>query len=279
MKIPRDQYIRIGQINTRYWAEGIEGSVVVLIHGIGRFIEDWLPSLYVLAERHRVYAVDLLGHGRTDKPLDASYKIADLAQFVKDFMMALEIEHAHIVGHSLGGAIGTRLTLLYPNLVDKLILVSTAGLGRNVTIMLRIATIPLLGEKLTRPSLSGAANSAKMCVHNPDIITDKLVDLDYEMASLPGAQQALLKVLRVNGNLFGQDKSMYKPNILGLPSITNPVLVIWGRQDQIVSVEHADVVAKKLPDAKVRIFDDCGHFPMLEHTQAFNDLLLEFLNN
>ena len=245
----------------------------------GRFIEDWLPSLYVLAEHHRVYAVDLLGHGRTDKPLNASYKIADLAQFVKDFMITLGIEHAHIIGHSLGGAISTRLTLLYPNLVDKLILVSTAGLGRNVTIMLRIATIPILGEKLTRPSRSGAANSAKMFVHDPDVITDELIELDYQMSSLPGAQQSLLRVLRANGNLFGQDKSMYKPNILGLPSITKPVLVIWGRQDKIISVEHADVAAKNLPDAKVRIFDNCGHFPMLEHTQTFNELLLEFLNN
>ena len=72
---------------------------------------------------------------------------------------------------------------------------------------------------------------------------------------------------------------MYKPNILSLPSIAKPILVIWGRQDQIISVEHADIAAKILPDVKVQIFDNCGHFPMLEHTQAFNDLLLEFLNN
>jgi pimeloyl-ACP methyl ester carboxylesterase len=277
--MPKDQYIQIGQIKTRFWAEGIEGSALVLIHGIGRFIEDWLPSFYVLAERHRVYAVDLLGHGRTDKPLNASYKIVDLAQFVKDFMTALGIEHAHIIGHSLGGAVSTRLTLLYPNLVDKLNLVSSAGLGRKVTIMLRIATIPILGEKLTRPSRSGAANSAKTTMHNPDFMTDELIELDYQMASLPGAQQSLLRVLRANGNFFGQRKSMYKPIILGLPSITKPVQVIWGRQDQIVPVEHADVAAKNIPDAKVRIFDNCGHFPMLEHTQIFNELLLEFSNN
>lgn len=114
MKTPQDRYIRVGQINIRYWAEGSQGSPVVLIHGIGGYIESWLPSFDVLAAQHRVYAVDLLGHGRTDKPLDVSYKIADLAQFVKDFMAALEIEHAHLVGHSLGGAIATRLSLVCP---------------------------------------------------------------------------------------------------------------------------------------------------------------------
>ena len=94
MKMPQDRYIKVGHINTRYWAEGSQGSPVILIHGIGGYVEGWLPNIDVLATQHQVYAVDLLGHGRTEKPLDVSYTIASLTQFVKDFMTALGIEQA-----------------------------------------------------------------------------------------------------------------------------------------------------------------------------------------
>src|SRR6266511_4084632 len=162
MKTTQDRFIKVGNINTRYWAEGTQGSLVIFIHGIGEYIERWLPNFVALAEYYRVYAVDLLGHGQTDKPLNVSYKIADLAQFVKDFMTTLGIDHAHVVGHSLGGAIGTRLALVHPTVVDKLVLVAAGGLGKEVTMLLRIVSIPILGEMLSRPSRSGAANFAKM---------------------------------------------------------------------------------------------------------------------
>lgn len=279
MKTPQDRYIKVGKINTRYWAEGNQGPTVILIHGIGQYIESWLPSFDVLAAKHRVYAVDLPGHGRTDKPLNVSYKIADLAQFVKDFMATLGIEHAHVVGHSLGGAIGTRLALLQSTVVDKLVLVNSAGLGQEGTMVLRIISVPILGELLTRPSRSGSADFAKMVVYDPAVMTEELIELSYQMSLLPDMQKSFLRVLRANANLFGQHKSMYSPNVRGLPSITKPVLVVWGRQDQIIPVAHAEVAKKDFPDVRVQIFDNCGHFPMLEHTQSFNELLLEFLGN
>jgi pimeloyl-ACP methyl ester carboxylesterase len=279
MNSPQDRYIKVGKINTRYWAEGSQGSPVIFIHGIGQYIENWLPSFGVLAEKYRVYTVDLFGHGRTDKPLDISYKIADLALFVKDFMATLGIEHAHVVGHSLGGAIGTRLALMYPAVVNKLVLVSTGGLGKEVTIVIRIMNIPILGEILTRPSRSASASLAKLVVHDPAVMTDELIELSYQMSLLPGVSKSFLRTVRANGNLFGQSKSMYSSNIEGLPSITKPVLVVWGRQDQVIPATHAEVATKSLPNVRVQIFDNCGHFPMLEHTQAFNKLLLEFLGN
>jgi pimeloyl-ACP methyl ester carboxylesterase len=279
MKTPQDRYIQVGKYNARYWAEGSQGAPVILIHGLGGFIEDWLPSFDALAAQHRVVAIDLLGHGRTDKPKEGVYRVADLAQFVKDFMAALGIEHAHVVGHSLGGGISTRLTLMHPAVVDRLVLVSSAGLGKEATMALRIASIPLLGELLTRPSRAGVAQSARFVVHDPAVMTGELIELGYQMAALPGAQQAFLRTLRANGNLLGQGKNLYGTNVQGLPSITKPVLVLWGRQDQIVPSAHAQVAAKSIPGARVHIFENCGHVPMLEHPQAFNELLLEFLGN
>jgi len=277
MKTSQDQYIKVGTINTRYWTKGSQGSAVILIHGLGHFLEAWLPTFDVLAANYRVYALDLLGHGRTDKPLNVSYNIAGLAQFVKNFMEALDIEHAHIVGHSLGGAIGTRLTLMQPEVVDKLVLVNSGGLGKEVTTLFRIVSIPILGEMLSRPTRSGAANLAKMSVYDPTVVTEEIIEQGYQMALPPETQQSFLRVLRANINLSGQNKSIYSANVLELPSITKPVLVVWGRQDQIVPVTHVEVATKSLPNVRVRIFDNCGHLPMLEHTQPFNELLLEFL--
>ena len=279
MTTPQDRYIKIGQINARYWTEGNQGSPVILIHGIGMYMESWLPSVAALATQHQVYAVDLPGHGKTEKPLNISYTIENLSQFIKDFMTALDIEKAHIVGHSLGGAVSTRLALTKAAAVDRLVLVGSAGLGKEATMVLRIMSVPVIGEILTRPSLSGSANFAKMLVYDPAVMTNELIELSYQMSLLPNMQKSFLKVLRANGNLFGQSKSMYVPNTQGLPSITKPVLVVWGRQDQIVPVAHAEIAAEYLPNVSVQIFDNCGHFPMLEHTIHFNKLLLNFLND
>jgi pimeloyl-ACP methyl ester carboxylesterase len=279
MKTPQDRYIKVGTINTRYWAEGGQDSTVILIHGLGGYVETWLPSFEVLAAQHRVYAVDLLGHGRTDKPLNVSYKIEDLAQFVRNFMAELEIEHAHVVGHSLGGWIGTRIALRYPEVVEKLVLVASAGLGKEGPFFLRMISVPILGEMLTRPSRSGSMDFFKLIVHDPALIPDELIDLDYQMTLMPYSQAAFLKAVRAVGNLLGQKKSEYGPNLEGLPSITKPVLVIWGRQDPVVPLAHLEVAAKSLPNVQLQVLENCGHLPMFEQGHALNDLLLEFLSN
>jgi 4,5:9,10-diseco-3-hydroxy-5,9,17-trioxoandrosta-1(10),2-diene-4-oate hydrolase len=277
MNPPKDQYIKVGDINTRYWAGGEQGPTVVLVHGVGRFIEDWLPCFSKLASRYCIYAIDLLGHGHTDKPLSASYSIVDLARFLNEFITTLGMKRAHIIGHSLGGGITLQLTLQFPEVVDKLVLVCSAGLGKEATLVLRIATVPVLGELLTRPSRSGTKRLLKEFVEDPDILTDDLVDTSFQMASAPGAQKILLKTLRAAGNLFGQHKEMYGPIVENLSSIHHPALVIWGQQDRVLPVDHAKVAAQGLPDVRIEILDGCGHMPMLEQTELFNTSILDFL--
>jgi len=279
MQAPEDHYIKIGEINTRYWTAGDTGPNVVLIHGVGRFLEEWLPSFDALAAHYRVYALDLPGHGHTDKPLSASYRLADLAGFINDFMGALDISPAHVVGHSLGGGIALQLTLQFPEAVDKLVLVCSAGLGKEVTLVLRIASVPLLGEILTRPSLNGTRRLLKEFVKDPAFLTDDFIDLSYRMAALPGAQLAVLKTLRSAGNLFGQYDDTYRPIVDNLGSIESPVLIIWGRQDRVLPVAHGQAAVTRLPNASLEILEDCGHLPMLEKTQRFNESILDFLSS
>ena len=280
MKAPTDQYCQVGQVRTRYWVKGEHGSPIVLVHGIPGYVEDWLPSIAALAADHRIYALDLIGQGLTDKPADASYEIEEFARFVRDFMSVQGIDHAHIVGHSLGGAAATRLTLLFPEAVGRLVLVASAGLGREVHHLIPLSGAPLIGSLLTRPSRSGSETFLKTLVHNPRVVTEESIDRDYLMTLQPGAHEAFLKTVRANTNvLSGQAKSMFGPNVDGLASITSPVLILWGARDPIVPLAHALAAAERLRDAELRVFEECGHVPMLEQTQAFNDAVSSFLKD
>jgi pimeloyl-ACP methyl ester carboxylesterase len=279
MIAPKDRYLMVGKIRTRYWCEGELGSPVILIHGINRSIETWLPTLKELSKAHTVYAVDLIGHGRTDKPLEAGYTINDLAQFVNAFMTAAGISRAHVMGHSLGGAVALRLALHYPAVVERLVLVSSGGLGKEVGLVFRLGSLPLLGEILLKPASNPPEAARHLLVYDAGVITPEMARRDFEIQSLPGNPEAFLKVLRANVNVFGQKEGAYGPHVRGLGDIRKPTLVIWGREDQIVPVEHADVAAKGLPNVRVHLMEHCGHVPNLEHAAAFNRLSEEFLSD
>jgi pimeloyl-ACP methyl ester carboxylesterase len=115
---PQDQFVRVGGFRARYWQVG-QGAPILLLHGIAHSVRAWEQNIDGLAARHTVYALDLIGHGLTDKP-NSSYHISDLAKFVRDFMAAVDLPKAHLVGHSMGGAIAMHLAATYPAQVDKL---------------------------------------------------------------------------------------------------------------------------------------------------------------
>ncbi len=279
MDTPEDRYVRIGQINTRYWLQGEGKTPLLLVHGLGGFIENWQPCLPLLAERHRVCAVDLPGHGRSDKPLSASYAATELAAFVEQFATTLKLDRLNLVGHSLGGAVALNFALNYPDRVEKLALVESAGLGKEGAFALRLLSVPLVGELLSRPSRAGTEKMLKTFVYDQAVVTDDLVELHYGMGTLPGAQQTFLKTLRAAANLWGQKQTMVGPIIQRLSAIQRPTLVVWGRQDPVLPVAHAEVAGTGIPNARVEILEQCGHALMLEQTEAFTGLLLDFLSD
>jgi 4,5:9,10-diseco-3-hydroxy-5,9,17-trioxoandrosta-1(10),2-diene-4-oate hydrolase len=279
MKTPQDRTIQVGKICARYWQGGGGGSPVLLLHGLGEYVEIWLRNFDALAVQHRVYAVDFPGHGRTGKPLDAPYDGNYFTGFAPDFLHALGIERAHIIGHSLGGAVATRLALDYPDVVDRIVLVDSGGLGREGSVALRIMSLPLIGEWLMRPSESGAVSFYKEEVYDVAQVPQELLDLHDELAVLPGRNACFLKTLRANVDVFGQKRSVYERHARGLSSLRNPVLLVWGREDRVVPLAHGQAAARALPDAQLEVFEHCGHCPMLEHAEAFNHLALEFLAN
>lgn len=273
---PQDQYTGVGQINTRFWALGDEGGTVVLIHGIGDSVEAWTLNINALAEHYRVYAMDLVGFGHSDKP-SVPYSFSYLAQFVNDFMEAQSIDQACLIGNSLGGGVALQFAIQFPDKVEKLVLVASSGLGKEVNLLFRLPTLPLIGEWLTRPSRKGTAQILKECVYDPALVTNELVEFYYQLDTLPGAQKSFLSMLRAGCNLHGLRDDVIRPILDNLATITAPTLIVWGQQDRILPVAHAHMAEKRIPNARLHIFDPCGHLPQLERAEEFNTLVLEFL--
>lgn len=282
MIVPKDRYVQVGSVNTRYWHAG-QGAPVLLLHGLSNSIEDWLLNFYALAENYNVYAVDCLGHGKTDKPLDASYRFADLARFIKDFMDAIHLEKAHIIGHSMGGVLALNLVLGFPNCVDKIVLVDSPGLAKEAVLVLRLMALPGVGELLGALLLQGDFEKYRKFQRQswPDQerVPDELIELRYQVNRWELVKKTYFKTLRANGNFWGMKESAYAPVVRGLPSIRNPILVVWGREDVLVPVSQADIIVKNAPHARLEIFDGCGHDPMVEDAERFNRSVLAFLQD
>jgi 4,5:9,10-diseco-3-hydroxy-5,9,17-trioxoandrosta-1(10),2-diene-4-oate hydrolase len=167
----------------------------------------------------------------------------------------------------------------YPDRIEKLVLAASGGLGKEVSIYLRIMTLPILGEYFVRPSRSGSEDLQKMLFYDQDLIIDEWIEEDYQMSLLPEAQRCLLSALRSMGNIWGFKRDVYKPILENLEKIEAPTLIIWGEEDQVVPVAHAHTAAQRLPDARLHIFDSCGHVPNIERAEEFNQLVMTFLSN
>jgi pimeloyl-ACP methyl ester carboxylesterase len=275
---PKDQYVEVDNIRTRFWALGDGKSSVILLHGLGGYIEQWADNVSALAQDRRVYAVDLVGFGRSDKP-QVRYSIPYLTEFVREFMTVQEIDRATLIGASFGGAIALRFALQYPHLVEKIVLAASVGLGKEISIFFRMMSLPIFGELFTRPSRNGTVQQFRFLLHDTDLIKDQWIEEGYEMLSLPGAQRCFLSALRSTINISGVRNDVYRPILDRLEEIEAPTLVLWGAQDRIIPVTHAHQATKRLPNASLQILDPCGHVLNIERAGEFNALVTDFLSN
>ena len=195
MADPQDQFVDVRGVKTRYWKAGNEGSPIVLLAGIGCSVLEWRNNMEALAASHRVYVLDMLGDGKTGKPEGDHYSIGNLAGFTLDFLSSQGEEKAHFIGNSLGGRIALECARRAPLRVMSMVLIAPAGVGFDTHINMRLPTVPLLGELITRPNRKGLRMLWNLAVHDPKFVTDELIEDKYSLASLPGAQAAFLKTL------------------------------------------------------------------------------------
>jgi pimeloyl-ACP methyl ester carboxylesterase len=277
MTRPADQFVNVLGHNTRYWKLGNQGSPIVLIHGISCSVLEWEHVIDELSEQHQVFALDLLGHGLTDKPLDATYDIADLSKFTLAFMDAVSLKTASLVGNSLGGRIAIECAAVASHRVTAVVLSAPAAVRNPTLLEFRLGSIPFLGEILTAPSQFGTGKIWRSAFADPKYATKTMVAEKVVFAKLPGAGKAFLKCLRDMLGLGGFKSEVLADTHEKIKRIKAPTIVIWGRQDKFLPISHLSTFLELMPTAESVIMERCGHVPMIEFPKEFSQLVLSFL--
>jgi pimeloyl-ACP methyl ester carboxylesterase len=276
----REEEIELHGHRVSYRTAG-EGPVVLLIHGIAGTSAQWVDSMPLLAETNTVIAPDLLGHGRSAKPR-GDYSLGAYAAGLRDLLIALDHRKATVVGHSLGGGIALQFAYQFPERSGRLVLVSSGGLGREVHLLLRAATLP--GSELVLPLISNdtirnAGTAVSQLVGRlglrtgPDIAEfargyGSLADADARSAFI----HTLRAVIEPGGQRVNASDRLYL-------AADMPSLVVWGQRDPIIPVRHAGVAHRGMPGSRLEVFEESGHFPQLDDPVRFARTLADFIDD
>ncbi len=254
------------------------GPVLLLIHGMAGTCEGWREVIEPLARDHTVIAPDLPGHGvSVGGPGD--YSLGNLAAGLRDLLLVLGHDRATLVGHSLGGGIAMQFAYQFPEMVERLVLVSSGGLGLEVSPVLRAAALP--GAELFIAATASAGQRVGSAIGRglsaigmrpaADIAE---VARGYASLSEPGHRKAFLATLRSVVGTEGQRVSATDRFYLAEEV---PVLLVWGARDPIIPVSHGEEAHAALPGSTLEVFEGVGHLPQVEQPGHFIAVLERFL--
>ncbi len=270
---------------------GGHGSPVLFIHGLGSsgYIE-WRFNLETAASRHRVFAPDLPGFGRTEKPR-ARYGIPYFTRFIQRYIQGRGLRSVAVVGTSMGGRIALELALEHPGLVNKLVLVNSLGLGRpKMRVSYGLVTVPRVGEammRVARDALQWAPSdlirrvAARYSGATADLgrtMDDAYLDDLRELYAAEGYHNSYLATVRslvTLRALFGGDYDMSGR----LNELKLPVQLIWGADDPLFPLAHATQAHAMIERSRLAVIEGAGHTPQAERPEEFNRVLHRFLDS
>ena len=255
-----------------------EGPVLLLLHGIAGSSETWVPAMRLLQRDYTVLAPDLLGHGASDKP-PSDYSLGNYAAGMRDLLDVLEIERATVVGQSYGGGVAMQFAYQFPEQCERLVLVDAGGLGREVSWLLRLVTLP--GAEYALPALfSGpvrdCGNSILSFFKDRGVQSVRGAEMWRSFASLadPANRAAFVRTMRAVIDPGGQSVSATDRLYLAQ---TMPTLIVWGERDKIIPLSHAYQAHEAMPQSRLEIMNGVGHFPHAEEPFGFVEILTDFL--
>ena len=262
---PEPETLEAGGRRQRYLALGEgEGPPIVLIHGFGGDLNNWQFNQEALAEEQATYALDLPGHGGSSKSLQTGEGDAQaLARAVIDFLDAKDIAKAHLVGHSLGGAVALALALDQPSRVASATLICSAGLGPEINMAFIEGFMQAKRRKQLQPVL-------EMLVADPAMVSREMIEDVLKFKRLDGVEGALNRI--VAESFAGGRQALELRSRLAELSV--PVQVIWGRQDRILPVSHSEGLPPTVP---VYVLDDAGHMAHMEKAAEVNEQIRRFI--
>lgn len=256
------------------------GPAILFVHGLLGSHRNWIDLIDRLDDAHRVIIPDLFGHGTSAKPI-GDYSLGAHAATLRDLLDRLEIERVTLVGHSLGGGISMEFCYLFPERVERLVLVGSGGLGREVNALLRSATLP--GAELVLPVIASSWVLARVQQVGralgkvgwrpaPDLAA---VWQGFTSLGDADSRRAFLATTRAVIDPGGQSVSAqdFLPEVKALPT-----MVVWGTRDRIIPVSHATTAHEAISGCRIELFEGAGHFPHLEQPDRFAGVVREFVS-
>lgn len=248
------------------------GPTVVLVHGMAGRASAWAQVTERLTAHADAVVVDLPGHGDSAR-LRGDHSIGAFATWLRDVLESVEVEHATFVGHSLGGGVVMQFAYQFPQYVERMVLVSSGGLGREVSAVLRAAALP--GSELVIAGLGAAAQRMQPLL-GPVLRTGDRQEVLHSLARLADADRraAFVRAVRAVMSLAGQRVSAADRLYLAAEI---PTLIVWGERDRIIPVSHAYSTHEAMPGSRLVVLERSGHFPYVDEPERFAALVTDFM--
>jgi pimeloyl-ACP methyl ester carboxylesterase len=272
--------VKLMNVTLSYLTAG-EGRLIIFLHSFCGWADLWNLCLQELGQYYKVCAIDLPGFGQSELPKGSNFTedyYVNVANIIKNFIEIQGYQKASIVGNSMGGGIALQFAFQFPGMVDKLALVDSSNLGKEVPFIWR-----LLGLPSAVMGIIFRLNNNKFWIrylwnkmfYNKKFVSDKFIGQSIIWGRKPGTHSLMLGVAKSKYgiNLHGQ-KGLY---LNKLHQINVPTLIVWGSEDKMLPPSHGEVAHSLIPKSQLVVFPECGHLLQIEKANEFNKLLLSFL--
>ena len=271
-------FVAVDSGRTRVRVDGDpDNPPILLLHGVGRSLEDWATQWERLAGTYYVITLDVPGFGFSSRPTE-SMTLASLARGVADTLDALgEQRPLHVIGNSLGGAVALQLLLLQPQRVASLVLVNSAAFGREVTMLLRMLTLPVIGRIATRRTTRASARLLERAIFaDRSLASRHRIEHAVAIGRQPDSGVVMREIARELATGRGVKQAWRAELSSAAAQHPRPTLIIWGDRDRVLPAHHLATAQRLMPHAKTHLFNGIGHMPQLECPDEFADLVLAF---
>jgi 4,5:9,10-diseco-3-hydroxy-5,9,17-trioxoandrosta-1(10),2-diene-4-oate hydrolase len=263
MDVPvKEKVVPAGSIQTHYLKAG-RGRPVLLLHGASAGAVTWYPVIGPLSAHFQVIAPDIVGYGASDKP-PAVYNRFTFSAWLRDFLDAIAITRASIVGNSQGGPTALQFAIENPERVDRLVLVDSMGFGKDISFGAIISKFWLTAL----PSMIAAKWFNRYLAHDPKCIHESWVEYALEVYRMRGGRNVFKQGRKQIGNVFSIEE---------LSQISQRTLIVWGANDIFFPLDHGVKGQERIPAAQLHVIPGAGHIPFLDKPDEFNEVIIRFL--
>ena len=261
---PESKFVTVYGAKIHYLEAGSGLQTVILLHGMGGDATNWAQTITPLAAKYRVIVPDQIGFGLSGKP-SLNYRVTTFVDFLNQLYKELKIERADLIGNSLGGWIAATFAATYPEKVTRLVLVDASGF-KSLFERMDYNVIDAGSSAETRRLFS------LIFYDDKKFISDAAVERFYAKKIMNGDSDTIQRLLAS----FARGEDMLDNR---LSAVKQPTLIVWGREDELVPLEHGERFKKEIQGSQLFVIDKCGHVPQIERADVFNPALLKFLSD